>query len=174
MKYNLSQSIEILTKTPEVLNVILSGLSDPWISNNEGKETWSPYDVMGHLIHGEKTDWIPRMEIILSDRKDKTFIPFDRFAQYNDSIGKNINELLDEFSVLRAQNIKMLLSENLTSLDLNLKGIHPELGPVTLRQLLSSWVVHDLNHISQIVRVMAYQYQEEVGPWKQYLKIINS
>ncbi|HNP20021.1 MAG TPA: DinB family protein [Fulvivirga sp.] len=133
-----------------------------------------PWKNTGHLIHGEKTDWIPRMEIILSDLKDKTFVPFDRFAQYNDSKGKNINELLDEFSVLRAKNVKVLLSKNLNSLDLNLNGTHPELGLVTLSQLLSSWVVHDLNHISQIARVMASQYQGEVGPWKQYLKILNN
>jgi len=173
MKFDLEKSIEILERTPFVLEAMLSGLSDEWILNNEGPDTWSPFDIMGHLIHGEKTDWIPRLEIIFSAKTDKTFEPFDRFAQFETSKGKSLKQLIDEFKELRKQNIQILVSKELTEDKLNQQGIHPTFNQVTLRQLLSTWVVHDLNHIAQISRVMAKQYKFEVGPWKEYLKIVN-
>jgi hypothetical protein len=173
MQFDLNKSLEILEKTPIVLETMLAGLSDEWINNNEGPGTWSPYDIIGHLIHGEKTDWISRMEIILSDNTEKTFKSFDRFAQFKASKGKTLKQLLDEFKELRNHNIQQLLSKDITEDNLKQKGIHPAFGQITLQQLLSTWVVHDLNHIAQIARVMAKQYKIEVGPWREYLKIIN-
>jgi hypothetical protein len=173
MKYNLHKSILILSRTPKVLHVLLDSVDESWTSTNEGTDTWSVYDIVGHLIHGEKTDWIPRMEIILSDRADKTFEPFDRFAMFNDSGDKALSQLLDEFRILRERNIEILLSKNITESDLEKKGVHPTFGEVTLSQLLSTWTVHDLNHIGQIVRVMAKQYKEEVGPWVEFLRILR-
>lgn len=174
MQFDLNKSLEILERTPLVLEAMLNGLSDEWIKNNEGQETWSPYDILGHLIHGEKTDWIPRIEIILSDKADNPFEPFDRFAQFRESKGKTMKQLLDEFKVLRKQNIEQLRSKDLTQDDFARKGKHPAFGQVTLLQLLSTWVVHDLNHISQISRVIAKQYKTEVGPWVEYLRILTT
>lgn len=172
--FRIDKSIEILERTPLVLNVLLNGLSEEWIIHNEGDETWSPYDVIGHLIHGEKTDWIPRMEIILSAKADKTFESFDRFAQFEASKGKTLTELLHEFKALRNKNIGVLRANALTKQQLTTTGNHPALGQVTLQQLLATWVVHDLNHIAQISRVMAKQYKAEVGPWHEYLGILKS
>jgi hypothetical protein len=148
-------------------------LPDNWIRNNEGADTWSPYDVVGHLIHGENTDWISRLEITLSDSTDKHYTPFDRFAQLHESHGKTLSMLLDEFASIRKRNIAILLSKNITQADLSRQAIHPKFGIVTLSQLLSTWVAHDMNHIFQIVRVMAHQYDSNVGPWKEYLRILN-
>lgn len=173
MKFSIEKSLEILRRTPVVIDTMLRGLSDEWTQNNEGPETWSPFDIVGHLIHGEKTDWIPRMEIILSDQSDKTFKPFDMHAHFTESEGKSLQELLDEFKTIRHQNIQNLKSKRLSEEDLDKKGIHPEFGKVTLRETLSTWAVHDLNHIAQISRVMAKQYQTEVGPWKKYLGILK-
>lgn len=173
MKYDLEQAILVLERTPRVMKTLLGGLSSEWTANNEGGDSWSPYDVIGHLVHGEKTDWMPRLEIILSDEGNKTFTPYDRFAQFEMSKGKTLNELLNSFETLRKDNLNTLQSKNLTVLDLDKKGIHPELGPVTLREMLSAWVVHDLGHITQVSRVMAKQYKEEVGPWTRYLTILN-
>ena len=173
MNFSLSKSIEILERTPEVLNVMLQNLSNEWTSNNEGGETWSVYDIVGHLIHGELTDWTPRMEIILSEKTDKTFTPFDRFAQFEKSKGKTLIQLLDEFKSLRLENINLLKSKELTNQDLERTGVHPAFGEITLSQLISTWTVHDLNHIAQISRVMAKQYQAEVGPWAAYLRILQ-
>ena len=173
MEFDLKKSLEILERTPIVLETMLSGLSDEWIVNNEGPDTWSPFDILGHLVQGENTDWIPRMGIILSDQKDKSFEPFDRFAQFETSKGKSLKQLIDEFKELRKRNIQILVSKELTEDNLDQKGTHPTFNQVTLRQLLSTWVVHDLNHIAQISRVMAKQYKLEVGPWKEYLKIVN-
>ncbi|MEQ8470296.1 MAG: DinB family protein [Marinoscillum sp.] len=172
MTYHLDQSIEILKRTPDTLNQMLRGLSDKWIYQNEGTGTWSPFDVVGHLIHGEKTDWIPRMMKILHDN-NKEFVPFDRFAQYEISRGKSLNQLLDEFSLLRIGNIRELENQNISEDDLMKTGRHPNFGEVSLAQLLSCWTVHDLNHISQISRVMAKQYKEAVGPWVEFLKILH-
>jgi hypothetical protein len=173
MPFDLTKSIEILERTPHVLEALLAGLSEEWIKNNEGPETWSPFDVVGHLIHGEKTDWVPRMEIILSDRADKSFEPFDRFAQFKASQGKSLSQLLSEFKILRKQNLERLRSRNINPADLERKGKHPAFGDVTLEQLLATWVVHDLNHISQICRVIANQHKTEVGPWTEYLGILK-
>ena len=173
MNFEVNRAIEILQQTPLAIEALLNGLSDEWISANEGKETWSPYDVVGHLIHGEKTDWIPRMEIILSKNGDKKFEPFDRFAMFKDSQGKSLQQLIDEFKKLREESLTALKAANLSEDDLLKTGIHPQFGSVTLKEHLSSWVVHDLAHISQITRVMAKQYSEEVGPWKEYLSILT-
>lgn len=173
MTFDISKSIEILERTPSVLRTLLGGISHEWIMENEGKDTWSPYDVVGHLIHGEKTDWIPRAQIILSDSDDKTFVPFDRFAQME---GENasLEELLTEFEALRKENLEILKSLDLQPTHLEKTGIHPELGSASLKELLTTWTVHDLGHIAQISRVMAKQYKDEVGPWKAYLGILKS
>jgi uncharacterized damage-inducible protein DinB len=173
MQYDIHKSAQILSRTPAVLYTLLKGLDETWTSPNEGPDTWSAYDVIGHLIHGEKTDWIPRMEIILSDKDDKSFEPFDRFAMFNDSGDKTLAQLLEEFSDLRERNIQILLLKNITEADLEKKGVHPVFGEVTLAQLLATWTVHDLNHIGQIARVMAKQYKEEVGPWTEFLGILK-
>ena len=173
MRYQLLEALEILEQTPQTLRSFLGQLSDTWLYNNEGENTWSPYDIVGHLIHGEKTDWIPRLKIILGSSENKTFEPFDRFAQFENSKGKTISQLLDEFETLRAENLDQLKAINLTTAQLELKGMHPELGEVTLSQLLATWVTHDLAHIAQISRVMAKQYKNEVGPWAAYIPILN-
>lgn len=173
MKFDLSKSILILERTPTVLNSLLRDLPSDWVSPNEGEDTWSPYDVIGHLVHGEKTDWLTRTKIILSKGDHKNFKPFDRFAQFEDSKGKSINQLLDDFRTLREDNLAELQSLNITELQLELQGKHPEFGTVTLNELLSTWVAHDLGHIAQISRVMAKQYEDEVGPWKAYLGILK-
>jgi hypothetical protein len=173
MEFDLEKSIEILSRTPDVLDTLLAGLNEEWTSNNEGEDTWSPYDVLGHLIHGENTDWVTRMEIILSDGLEKTFKPFDRFAQFEESKGKNLSQLLEEFKSVRKRNLEILESKNITIEDLSRKGIHPVFGEVTLQQLLATWTAHDLGHIGQIVRVMAKQYATEVGPWQEYLPILH-
>lgn len=172
MKFDIDQSIEILSRTPKTLQSLLSGLSSEWTDPNEGPDTWSPFDVVGHLIHGEKTDWVPRAKIIMS-RGDKHFEPFDRFAMFEASRGKNLNQLLIEFQELRDQGLKELKDLNIRESDLEKEGIHPYFGNITLRNLLSTWVTHDLNHIYQIVRVMAKLYKEETGPWPEYIRILN-
>lgn len=171
--FSLSRSVEILERTPDVLTALLKNISSDWTAVNEGGETWSAYDIVGHLIHGEKTDWIPRAKIILSGKTERTFEPFDRFAQFEESNGKSMTMLLNEFKELRQQNIVYLKSVEVTEKELNLTGTHPVFGEVTLTQLLSTWVVHDLNHLAQISRVMAKQYKEDVGPWVAYLKILH-
>ena len=173
MKFNLQSSIDILERTPLILKSYLSNLSNDWLKNNEGNETWSPYDVVGHLIVGEKTDWIVRIKIILNDSEDKNFKPFDRFAQLNADQNIPISELLDRFSSLRGDNIKTLKALNVTDQDIKLTGIHPEFGVVTLEELISTWTVHDLGHIAQISRIMAKQYISNVGPWINYLGILK-
>lgn len=172
MQYDLEKALEILERTPAVLNSLLINLDEQWTQNNEGENTWSPFDIIGHLIHGEKTDWVPRTKIILAHGPDQPFEPFDRFAQYEISKGKTLSELLQEFEQLRKQNLEEFKSLDIVS-NLNKKGMHPELGEVTLSNLLSAWVVHDLGHISQLTRVMAKQYKDEVGVWTKYLGILN-
>jgi len=173
INFNLKEAIGILGRTPAVLISLLSGLSPTWIYNNEGGESWNPFDIVGHLTHGEKMDWIPRSKIILENGEKNTFEPFDRFAQFKDSKGKTLNDLLEEFTKLRKSNIDVLNKLNLDENDFNKKGIHPEFGKVTLKQLFSTWVAHDLSHIRQIARVMAKQYKNEIGPWGIYLPVIN-
>ena len=173
MNFSIEKSISILERTPAVMHELLFDLPEEWIMFNEGDETWSPYDIVGHLIHGESSDWIKRLEIILSDFTDKKFTPFDRFAQFNESKGKKMNTLLNEFKILRKKNIEILKSKNITDIDFEREGIHPVFGIVTLRNLIATWAVHDLNHLAQIYRVMAHQYKSEVGPWKEYLRILK-
>lgn len=173
MNFSLPQALEIMERTPVVLKQLLEGLSDDWIKNNEGAETFSPYDVLGHLIHGEKTDWVARAKIILEHGTSQPFVPWNRFAQYEESRGKSLEQLLNEFAEVRKKNIEWLLSLNLTETDLDKKGMHPKLGEVTLRNLLSTWVAHDLTHIAQITRVMAKQYKEEMGPWPEFFRILS-
>ena len=173
MEFEISKVIEILAATPPTLRSLLGKLSGDWVSPEIQNAEWSPYDVIGHLIHGEETDWIPRARIILAQASDRTFVPFDRFAQFENSKGKSLTQLLDEFARLRTENLDVLRSWNLTEDQLDLDGMHPELGLVTLKQLLSTWVVHDLNHVRQIVTAMAKRYEREVGVWKEYLSILK-
>jgi hypothetical protein len=173
MNYSFEKSYEILERTPAVLRTLLNNLDDDWVMNNEGPETFSPYDVVGHLIHGEKTDWTVRTKLILEAGTSKPFDPYDRFAQYQESKGKTLGQLLDEFERVRNENISWLKSLYLTEADLDKKGMHPKLGEVSLRNLLATWVVHDLTHIAQITRVMAKQYKEEMGPWPEFFRILS-
>lgn len=173
MIFELTPALEILRRTPDVLRASLQGLSEPWLHNNEGPETWSPYDVVGHLIHGEETDWIPRLKIILEHGETRPFDPFDRVAFLEKSKGMTLAQLLDTFAALRTKNLQTLLAFNLHSADFERPGTHPAFGRVTLRQLLATWVVHDLGHIRQIARVLAKQYQNEVGPWRAYLTVLD-
>jgi hypothetical protein len=173
VEYNSGKAYEILTRTPAVLRTLLSGLDDEWTMNNEGPGTFSPYDVIGHLIHGEKTEWRERTEMILAFGLEKTFVPFDRFAQNEASKGKSLEQLLGEFESLRQENMNWFRSLELSAADLDKKGNHPVLGQVTLRQLLSTWVVHDLTHIAQITRVMSKQYKAEIGPWTDFFRILQ-
>jgi hypothetical protein len=174
MKFELQKSIAILERTPTVLRALLADLPPGWTETDGDAGNWQAFDVVGHLIHGEKTDWIPRAEIILRERGDRRFVPFDRLAQFDESEGRTLDELLCEFEELRLSSLSTLASWRLTPAKLNLTGIHPELGEVTLEQLLATWVVHDLNHIRQIVTAMAARYEAEVGPWRQYLSILNA
>ena len=173
MSISIEKSIEILERTPNVLRAMLQNISDDWTSNNEGGQTWSAFDIVGHLIHGEKTDWIPRIEIILSQKSGGVFEPFDRFAQFEESRGKTLLQLLDSFEILRKNSLETLQYQQLTTENLSQKGIHPTLGEVSMSQLLATWVVHDLNHIAQIARVMAKQLKHEVGPWADNLRILE-
>jgi len=173
MELNLEQGTPILERTPRVLRALLSTLGAEWIGATEGPETWSPYDILGHLVHGERTDWIPRAEIILAQGEHRLFPPFDRFAQFEESRGKSLDDLLDEFAQRRAQSLATLASWRLTEAQLALEGEHPVFGTVTLRQLLATWVAHDLGHIAQTTRVMAKQYRGAVGPWREFLPIMD-
>jgi hypothetical protein len=173
MRYNPALATPVLERTPGVLRALLHGLPDQWTAAREGPESWSPYDVMGHLIHGERTDWIPRAEMILRVGEAEPFPPFDRVAMFRESAGKSLGELLDTFARLRGESVTRLRAMALTPADLARRGRHPELGPVTLAQHLATWVAHDLSHIRQIVRVMGRQYAEAVGPWTAYLPMLR-
>jgi hypothetical protein len=169
----IEDALAMLRRTPEVLRALLQDLPPAWIHANEGPETFSPFDVVGHLIQGERTDWIPRAEIILQHGEERTFEPFDRFAQQEASRGKSLAELLDIFAALRADNLQRLQAQRLGTEALRLRGRHPELGTVTLSQLLATWVVHDWNHVSQVARVLGRQYTDAVGPWRAYLPMLD-
>ena len=173
MKFQLEQAVEILSRTPAAVKSLLGNLSEDWILKDESSDDWSPFDVVGHFIHGEETDWIPRARIILAQGANPTFVPFDRFAQFEKSKGKTLDELLETFADLRGKNLDALRGMNLTSEQLKLKGIHPELGEVNLEQLLATWVVHDLTHIRQIITVLAKKYSRNVGVWREYLSILK-
>jgi hypothetical protein len=173
LQYSVTDAIVLLKRTPALLDVWLRDLPAEWVRSAEGPGTFSPFDVLGHLIHGEKTDWVARTRIIFENGTERAFDPYDRFAQEIESAGKSINQLLDEFKLLRTNNLEWLGSLSISETDLAKKGMHPGLGEVTLSNLLSTWVVHDLTHIAQIGRVMAKQYTEEMGPWPQYFRILS-
>lgn len=173
MEFDLAKGVAILERTPGTLRAMLSGLPPEWTETNEGPETWSPYDILGHLIHGERTDWLGRARIILEQGENRRFQPFDRFAQFHESQGKTLARLLEEFAQLRAGNLRTLAGWRLTDAQLALEGEHPAFGPVTLRQLLATWAAHDLGHIAQTARVMAKQYRDAVGPWRAYLPVMD-
>jgi hypothetical protein len=172
-EFSLPEAIEILERTPRVIEALLSGVSDGWTASGGDAGEWRAFDVVGHLIHGEETDWIPRARIILDQGENRTFEPFDRFAQFERSKGKSLEELLGEFGEVRAESLATLQSWELTDDQLELEGMHPELGLVTMGQLLATWVVHDLNHIRQIVTSMARRYGDDVGVWKEYLSVLK-
>lgn len=173
MKFQVAEAVEILEQTPQVLKSLLGNLSDNWTASSENRDDWNPFDIVGHYIHAEETDWIPRAEIILKQAENRTFEPFDRFAQFEASKGKPLNDLLETFAQRRRESLETLQSWNLSDEQLKLKGTHPELGEVTLEELLSTWVVHDLTHIRQIVQVLAKKYAENVGAWREYLSILK-
>jgi hypothetical protein len=173
MDFQLPHALEVLERTPATFRSLMSGLSKDWVLSDEGPDTFSAFDNLGHLIHGERTDWIPRASIILEQGANRTFQPYDRFAQKVESQGKSVAELLDEFAMLRAENLTIVRGWTLTDRELALEGQHPALGTVTLRQLLSAWVAHDLGHIAQTARVMAKQYRDAVGPWRAYMPVMD-
>jgi hypothetical protein len=172
MDFDLDSSTDVLARTPATLGALLADLPEPWVRGREGPNTFSPFDVVGHLIDGEETDWIPRARIILARGPDLRFEPYDRFRHYARNLGRTLGELLDEFARLRGANLDLLRSWQLTDAELELPGIHPTFGPVTLRQLLAAWVVHDLGHLAQVTRVMAKQYREAVGPWVPFMPVL--
>ncbi len=174
MTFTIAEALPVLERTPKVLSTWLRDLPDAWVRATEGGDTWSAYDVVGHLIHGERTDWIPRLEQILSGDADRPFEPFDRFAQLAASAGRPLGELLDTFAELRRANVTRLGSLELDGDALARTGVHPEFGRVTLAQLLSTWVAHDLGHTAQIARVMAKRYRDDAGPWRAYLRILDA
>jgi hypothetical protein len=171
--FTFDEATAILSRTPAALDALLRGLPDGWINAHEGGETWSPYDVLGHLIHGERHDWLARTRIILEQGEARPFDKFDRTAMYTESKGKTLASLLDDFAAARRENLQWIESRHLTDADLDRRGTHPSLGVVTLRNLLATWVAHDLDHVQQIARVLATQYTDEVGPWRVYLRIIS-
>jgi hypothetical protein len=173
MEHNLENTISLLGRTPATLNALLRDLPQEWTLRNEGGDSWSAFDIVGHLIHGERTDWMPRARMILEFGETKPFEPFDRMAQARESEGKSLAQLLDEFARLRAEKIAELRGLKLQPQDLDRRGLHPALGVVTLGQLLATWGAHDLTHLHQISRVMAHQYRDAVGPWSKYLGVMQ-
>jgi len=173
MEQNLIDTIALLSRTPAALDALLRDLPKAWTSHDEGENTWTAFDVVGHLIHGERTDWMPRLRMILEFGETQTFVPFDRFAQFRESEGKSLPQLLDQFARLRAENLAELRALNLQPADFERQGRHPALGPATLSQLLAAWAVHDLTHLHQISRIMAHQYRDAVGPWSKFLGVLQ-
>lgn len=173
MQFNLNEAMAVLERTPAVLQAWINGLPEAWTTSNEGADTWSAFEVLGHLVHGERADWVSRARLILEHGETRPFEPFDRLAQFNESAGKTLPELLAEFTALRSEGLQTLRAWQLTATDLDKTGTHPAFGPVTLRALLATWVAHDLDHVAQIARVMAKQYTTEVGPWSAYLRILQ-
>jgi hypothetical protein len=173
MQFKLDEATNLLQRTPPALRVILAGLPDHWARANYGPDTFSPFDVVGHLIHGEEADWIPRMRMILEHGESVTFPPFDRYAMYEAGKGKSLVDLLDEFERLRDWSLRMLEQAALHADHLKRRGTHPAFGAVTLQQLLATWVTHDLHHIAQLCKALARQYREEVGPWREYISILG-
>jgi DinB superfamily len=173
MEQNLNHTIALLARTPATLNALLRDLPEAWTHQNEGENTWSPFDIVGHLIHGEHTDWMPRAKTILEFGETKAFEPFDREAFKRESKDKSLPQLLDEFAHLRSNNLDQLRALNLQPKDLERRGRHPALGIVTLSQLLATWATHDLTHLHQISRAMAHQYRDSVGPWSKFLGVLQ-
>jgi hypothetical protein len=173
MNYQLADGRAVLERTPQVLRAMLAGLPSQWTDANYGPETWSPYVIVGHMIHGERADWVVRARIVLEQGAELKFAPFDRLAQLHESEDKSLAQLLDEFENLRIENLQTVREWKLTEAQLALTGMHPAFGAVTLRQLLATWTAHDLGHIAQIARVMAKQYREAVGPWREYLPVMD-
>jgi hypothetical protein len=172
-EFNLAEAVAVLTRTPATLDAMLRGLPNTWVRCNEGRDSWSAFDIVGHLIVGERTDWMPRLRIILENGEARPFDPFDRFAQARETQGKSLEQLLDEFARLRSESLATLRQLNLQPEDFSRRGKHPALGSVTLSELLATWTVHDLTHMHQLSRVMAYQYREAVGPWSAYLGVLQ-
>ncbi len=173
MKFDLEQTIALLERTPAALNALLRGLPETWTLHNEGENSWAVFDVIGHLIHGERTDWMPRVRRVLEHGESRPFDPFDRLAQMRESQGKSLPQLLDEFDRLRAENLRELRAMNLRHDDFGKLGRHPALGAVTLSELLATWATHDLTHLHQITRIMAHQYRDAVGPWRKFLGVLR-
>jgi DinB superfamily len=173
MKFDLERSIEVLTATPAAVRALLSDLSDEWTAGTGDRDKWEPYDIVGHYIYAEEADWIPRAKVILAQADNRTFPPFDRYGQFERSAEESLADRLDEFARIRAENIEILRSWELVDEELELKGVHPEFGEVSLRELIATWVVHDLTHIRQLATVIAKRYDDAVGPWKAYLSILN-
>lgn len=173
MQTDLQQTISLLSRTPAALNALLGDLPETWTSRNEGENTWTVFEVVGHLIHGERTDWIPRVKTVLEFGEKQAFTPFDRGGHAREIQGKSLGQLLDEFVRVRSENLDQLRALNLRPEDLARRGLHPSLGAVTLSQLLATWAAHDLTHLHQISRVMAHQYREAVGPWSRYLGVLQ-
>jgi len=177
-EFNLAEAIAVLSRTPATLSALLRGLPETWVRCNEGRskegeDTWCAFDIVGHLIVGERTDWMPRVRIILENGEARPFDPFDRLAQLKESQGKSLDRLLDDFAHLRGESLAALEALNLQPEDLSRRGKHPALGVVTLSELLSTWAVHDLTHLHQLSRVMAHRYRDAVGPWKDYLGVLR-
>ena len=173
MQFLLDDALSILSRTPAALEAMLRGLPEPWLHANEGPETWSPFDVVGHLVAGERTDWVPRLRLILERGDAQAFEPFNRVAMFEESKGKSIGELLETFATLLAQNLETVRALQLEPAYMLRRGMHPSLGAVTLEQLLATWVTHDMTHMAQISRVIAKQFTDEVGPWRQYIGVLN-
>jgi hypothetical protein len=173
MSHNLDDTLSLLARTPATLNTLLRDLPESWTLRNEGENTWNAFDVVGHLVHGERTDWMPRVNCILQHGEAQAFEPFDRWAQDRESQGKSLAQLLDEFASLRSENLAALRALTLQPQDLARRGLHPSLGTVTLSQLLATWAAHDMTHLHQLSRIMAWQYRENVGPWSQYLGVLK-
>ncbi len=172
-EFNLAETVAVLTRTPATLNALLRGLPSIWVRGNEGEDTWSAFEIMGHLVFAERSDWMPRVRIVLENGEARTFEPFDRFAQLKESQDKSLEQLLDDFARLRRENLAALHALNLHQDDLTRRGKHPALGVVTLSELLATWAVHDLTHLHQLSRVMAHQYRGLVGPWSAYLGVLQ-
>jgi hypothetical protein len=171
--FSIDEAVAVLARTPAAVDALLRGLPESWTKAHEGGDTWSPFDIVGHLIHGEQTDWIPRAKLILEHGDTREFEKFDRTAQFTHSAGRALPDLLDEFATLRADSLRELSTLNLTAADLDRTGRHPAFGAVKLRQLLATWVAHDLDHVMQIARILGRQYADEVGPWRAYLRVIS-
>jgi hypothetical protein len=173
MRFDLQASMDVLRRTPATLEALLRGVGAAWARGTEGPDTFSPFDVVGHLIDGEETDWMARARIILARGPDPRFEPYDRYRHWQRNAGRTLESLLEEFARLRAANLAELEGRRVTEAQLEFEGRHPAFGPVTLRQLLAAWVVHDLEHVAQVARVMAKQYKTEVGPWVPFLPVLT-